>query len=281
MIASLNNVRCHTCRFNPDHREETLAQILQPCTLSFTVSQNEGHGMRVNANISDLCLNVSPHSIFIIQNSVQAFIESMGTQENAKKNSIDKGDEYEDLWATKRFENEEFWFLKPEETKEAIDVVNSLNSNAAILQDQQAILRINNLVIKIESGLGNNTIPLLLLESTFECDLKNWASPQMSLLGRLDLEMAYYNSNLALWEPVIEPICQMKPDGSIDKRRWDMLVSLQSNASNDYGSAFVSPNFDEADGFMCPENMPPLMVIGLESKGLRRRVASAPPGCEW
>ena len=46
-------------------------QILRPFTLAFTVSQNEGHGMRINVNIGDLCLNVSPRSIEIIQNSVQ------------------------------------------------------------------------------------------------------------------------------------------------------------------------------------------------------------------
>lgn len=28
----------------------------------------------------------------------------------------------------------------------------------------------------------------------------------MSVMGNMELEMAYYNAKLALWEPVVEPI---------------------------------------------------------------------------
>ena len=72
------------------------------------------------------------------------------------------------------------------------------------------IININNLVVKIESGVGNNTIPLLLLESTFNCDVRNWSGPRMTAIGSMNLVMAYYNSKLALWEPVIEPVCQVR-----------------------------------------------------------------------
>ena len=34
MMASISSIRCHTCKFNPKYREETMAQILQPCTVS-------------------------------------------------------------------------------------------------------------------------------------------------------------------------------------------------------------------------------------------------------
>ena len=44
-----------------------------------------------------------------------------------------------------------------------------------------------------------------------------------------------------------------------------MNVTLQQNATSDFGSAFVSPSFDETDGFVTPESMPPLMVLSLTS----------------
>ncbi len=113
--------------------------------------------------------------------------------------------------------------------------------------DEQAVININNLVIKVrkvdfeekkfkaniqvknkaiikkreevnnyfnnqvESGIGNNTIPLLLLESRFNCDIRDWSGPRMSVIGSMNLEMAYYNAKLALWEPVIEPIVSVNP----------------------------------------------------------------------
>ena len=78
--------------------------------------------------------------------------------------------------------------------------------------------------------------------------------------------MAYYNAKLALWEPVIESIPTVyKPDGTVIRKRWDMNLTLQQNASSDLGSALVSPSFDVTDGFVTPELMPPLMVLSLQS----------------
>ena len=68
--------------------------------------------------------------------------------------------------------------------------------SSQVRQDEQAILQVNNIVIKFESGLGNNTIPLLLLESHFSCNVKDWSSKRMSVLGSIDVELAYYNSML-------------------------------------------------------------------------------------
>lgn len=101
MMASLSNIRCHTCRFNPKFREETMAQILQPCTLSFTISQNDDHGVRVQCNVSDLCLNVSPRSMEIIQNSVEAFIESMTAQDPSETATSENDEDYSNLWLPK------------------------------------------------------------------------------------------------------------------------------------------------------------------------------------
>ncbi len=222
MMASLTNVRCHTCRFNPAHREETMAQILQPCTLSFTASRTQGHGMRINANISDLCLNVSPHGIVVVQKSVQAVLDSMskaaeeaaGEEGTGARKSSLAYDSHGGLWKPRHFEDDEFWFLKAEESVEAVEALDSLSSGAGGFgagpsEDEQAIININNLVVKLESGVGNNTIPMLLLESSFSCDVRNWSGPRMSAIGSMDLEVAYYNSKLALWEPVVEPVCQV------------------------------------------------------------------------
>ena len=44
-----------------------------------------------------------------------------------------------------------------------------------------------------------------------------------------------------------------------------MTITLQQNATSDLGSALMSPNLDETDGFVVPEQMPPLMVLSLQS----------------
>ena len=38
LMASLTEISCHTCRFNPDERHDTMFQILKPCTLAVAVT---------------------------------------------------------------------------------------------------------------------------------------------------------------------------------------------------------------------------------------------------
>ena len=45
-------------------------------------------------------------------------------------------------------------------------------------------------------------------------------------------------------------------------------MRYQVNSRNELGSAILSPNFeaaDENDGFVCPENLPPLTEVGIHS----------------
>ena len=65
----------------------------------------------------------------------------------------------------------------------------------------------------------------------------------MSAIGSMNLEIAYYNAKLALWEPVLEPIVTVLPDGSSIKKRWELMIAMQNNGESDFGSAFVSPRF--------------------------------------
>ncbi len=174
---------------------------------------------------------MSPHSIFIIANSVQAFLNSFNSEKEEldkkrKKSEVNKED-HSTLWEVKSFRDEHFWFLKPDDPIDAVEELNSLSSTQSLIEDEQASVNINNLVIKVESGLGNNTVPLILLESSFNCDVRNWSSQRMTLIGSMTLEVAYYNAKLALWEPVLEPVCQIKPDGSELKKRWGINISMQ------------------------------------------------------
>ncbi|CAB4054790.1 VPS13A_C [Lepeophtheirus salmonis] len=68
----------------------------------------------------------------------------------------------------------------------------------------------------------------------------------MSAISTIKIEVAYYNSKCALWEPVLEPIVQRSiQDMNPSYKRWDLNVTLHNNASNDFGSALISPSFDE------------------------------------
>ena len=79
------------------------------------------------------------------------------------------------------------------------------SSQTSAQKEEVAVINISNLVVKFESGSGNNTIPLLLMESNFNCNVKDfYNNKRMTIIGNFNVEMAYYNAKLALWEHVIE-----------------------------------------------------------------------------
>ena len=112
------------------------------------------------------------------------------------------------LWENQPYSEEDLWYLKADE---ALDLANpssdnfSLASTSSVCLDQQLVFKINQLIVTVEAGQGNNTVPMLLLESKLTGDVRNW-SGRLSVSASTQMEMAYYNSKFALWEPVIEPI---------------------------------------------------------------------------
>ena len=108
----------------------------------------------------------------------------------------------------REYKSDEVWFLKKSEEvpESGLDAMSTLSSSQTSAQKEEvAIINISNLVVKFESGSGNNTIPLLLMESNFNCNVKDfWNNKRMTIIGNFNVEMAYYNAKLALWEHVIE-----------------------------------------------------------------------------
>ena len=108
----------------------------------------------------------------------------------------------------REYKSDDVWFLKKSEEvpESGLDAMSTLSSSQTSAQKEEvAVINISNLVVKFESGSGNNTIPLLLMESNFNCNVKDfWNNKRMTIIGNFNVEMAYYNAKLALWEHVIE-----------------------------------------------------------------------------
>eukprot|EP00092_Neocalanus_flemingeri_P033380 GFUD01036296.1.p1 GENE.GFUD01036296.1~~GFUD01036296.1.p1 ORF type:complete len:2741 (+),score=704.42 GFUD01036296.1:512-8224(+) len=274
-VLTVDRLRGHTCKFNPAIREQTLAQILQPTNMGMHFSQNsEPNRTRIDINFNHLVLNVSPASIYIIYNSYNTFMENLTNEQELEENSESGSalplSEGEHLWGTTTFSEEDLWYLKPDDAIDPLcrnpDTI-SLASTVSMSGDQQLMFNINQLIVTVEAGLGNNTIPMILVESKLSGEVRNW-SGRMSVLATTQLEIAYYNSKFALWEPVIEPIGYLTNTGRTAHNRWSLDIRYQVNSRSDLGSAILSPNFtggDEPDGFVCPENLPPLTDIGIHS----------------
>lgn len=136
--------------------------------------------------------------------------------------------DYSDIWDVKPFIPSQYWFLQPTAGEEALgadlDVTEGL--------PELCIIDVPELVVVIETGFGYYTFPMLILRSQMNAEVRNWSS-QISISSRLSLGMNYYNSSLAVWEPIIEPNERANPAGITETVPWDLSFSMQIDNSID------------------------------------------------
>ena len=125
----LDNLRGHTCKFDPAVRDSTLAQILRPTNMTMHFNQDldvVNPRTRIDMNFNSLVMNVSPASIMIILQSYNTFMENFqqtqldleggggggGGVAEKKRLEVNADDS---LWKTTDVRDEEFWFLKVDE----------------------------------------------------------------------------------------------------------------------------------------------------------------------
>lgn len=94
----------------------------------------------------------------------------MGPEESSDLSSSESIDDFSDLWLTRPFKENQLWFLKPDEVPvEAVETAPDGETGLTTLEtgsggDEQAIININNVVIKVH------------LTRSFNILLRNWSS---------------------------------------------------------------------------------------------------------
>nr|XP_023025019.1 vacuolar protein sorting-associated protein 13-like [Leptinotarsa decemlineata] len=116
------------------------------------------------------------------------------------------------------------------------------------------IISFPSVIVTIEAGVGNKTLPILMLEMGFRGCVRNWTS-QLNIEASLAMQMGYYNSKLALWEPLIEP--ELRSSECIP---WELKLELSMNQNHDDSSTMSPISEDEQE---LPQ---PLMSIDLISE---------------
>lgn len=121
-----------------------------------------------------------------------------------------------------------YWFLQPTIGEDALEA----DSDVFDARPERCIIDVPEIVVVIETGFGYYTFPMLILRSDMNAEVRNWSS-QISITSRLSLGMNYYNSSLAVWEPIIEPNERVTLAGTTESVPWDLNFSLLIDDSID------------------------------------------------
>ncbi|XP_024872138.1 vacuolar protein sorting-associated protein 13 isoform X1 [Temnothorax curvispinosus] len=230
IAGSIKDLSLLTGIYNPVKRADWIYQVLKPCSISVAGSTPEGKGLHLEVCCTDIHVSVSPGVIEIL-NKV---IHTVTRKEEEDKEIVKLEPNYEGLWIVTPFEENNYWFLKTEVAMEALEEFitypdDEIAAAAAVpYKPELAIVSAPTILFTLEAGVGNKTLPMLLLHVSFQSTVNDWSTKSMSVDSTMSVIMSYYNSRLALWEPLIEPI-ESSDNGKRRSTPWELKTKIQFN----------------------------------------------------
>lgn len=215
----IKNFSLYLSEFNPERRNQTKHYVLHPCSISASGSTPEDKGLHVSLNVSKIKICVSPATIELMNKIVATMTHEGIAKDDGNKEPTD----YSDLWLTKSFDDDDFWFIKVDEGLDALSL-DSLSLEPE-KKEELCVIEVPSIAIIIENGVGVHTIPMLFIETSMDAQISNWSS-EMGVSSTLRLTMSYYNNVLALWEPLIEPVEMDSSLGLSEYHPWEMTLDL-------------------------------------------------------
>lgn len=219
----MHNFNLHMCEFEMNRRNAIKYYIVRPVAISIQGSTPDNRGLKVAVAISDINISISPLILELVNKIIAQ------TTARSDTTVVEVVADHSDLWAPQPFHEEDHWFTQVETAQEAASVLQVVSSEVL---NELCTLDMPSLVLKIETGYGNHTIPMLRLASKMHVNVRNWSS-QIAVEGSLELGISYYNSSLALWEPLLEPNEIVSPSGLTTKVPWVLNLGVNLEDSMD------------------------------------------------
>ncbi|GLH03016.1 Vacuolar protein sorting-associated protein 13 [Gryllus bimaculatus] len=215
---TVQGLQIYSCCYHPDLRKSTMSQIVQPCSMKI-----EGSTTHFEVQFSNIRLRVSPGTINLLSRVITAAYsreENIGEDQNTEVN-------YSDIWIPKSINSSSHWFLKTEIGEEALEVTKKPSHPKSEPQKTRevCILKMPSLTVTVEAGAGSCTLPMIMLTAGINAIALDWSS-KLIIDGSMSLQMAYYNSHLALWEPLVEPV-EVTHFGKSSHKPWELLAKIE------------------------------------------------------
>ncbi|CAG9559724.1 unnamed protein product [Danaus chrysippus] len=194
--------------------------LLAPTNLSLALSQPPGHGLHIDVALTDIKITVSPDTIALL-NRVLATVTSREEDNVVQENNPII---YESLWDVKQFRPNTYWFLKTEEAEEAINLEEPEQTVAKAPVGEICLLSSPSIVMALEMEIGNETIPVLVMQASLTGQVKDWSS-DFYMDSTWAMQVSYYNIGRAVWEPLIEPVEILK-DYQYKHVPWELKMEV-------------------------------------------------------
>ncbi|XP_046683901.1 vacuolar protein sorting-associated protein 13 isoform X2 [Homalodisca vitripennis] len=249
---SINDFQLFSCCFNPEKRKKTKSKIIRPVTVYLVGCKGQTQGFKLDFTTTNIRVAVTPGTLELLTKIMQTV--------TAGKQSIvpveEEEHDYSDIWDVDEFNDVDYLFLKTELAEDAWQVLDLHLPKLSI--NEICVLKVPSVWITLEAGVGNKTLPMLLIEYNMQACVKSWSS-QVNAEASMNLQVSYYNSRLALWEPLVEPVEIIEPKGIVTHIPWELTIQVDTNDSQ-------KQEENEIDGIEESSVTKPKCVISIVSK---------------
>ncbi|XP_071050774.1 intermembrane lipid transfer protein Vps13-like [Onthophagus taurus] len=248
----VKDIQMYTCCYNPTQREKTTHFVLFPFTLNIAGSTPEGKGLHIEICLTEIRIKISPTTTQLLNRVYSARF----VMEQDSKKEDETFENMFDLWSPKPYNEKQYWFFNTSVTEDAIEYIRGGVYPISFegKKYEMCIIRVARLVLTLETGELNAAMPILMLESCFEGNIRDW-SADMAVDATITLQIAYYNSNFAAWEPLIEPNGTFHENVTIHQP-WELKVDVSK-----YREDASSLPFTHHDGEIVLSGQPKMSVI--------------------
>uniref|UniRef100_A0A8D3DRE7 Vacuolar protein sorting-associated protein 13C n=1 Tax=Scophthalmus maximus TaxID=52904 RepID=A0A8D3DRE7_SCOMX len=225
--ANLRELKVLACPFIRNESEgKAVTTVLRPCSVALETKTQPNQPLSGSVTVEEVIVKISP----FILNTVMTITAAMTPKQSDEQSPDSAG--ATDLWSAMNIYDCNYWFLGVDQ---ATEVTETFREQDGRNDGESFAAEVKVVQVTLESGLGHQTIPLLLAESTFNGSAKNWSS-LLQLRANMTLEVNYFNEIHAVWEPLIERV----DNGS---RRWNLELEMKNNPVHDkspiHGDDFV------------------------------------------
>lgn len=205
MMAVMEELRMFTSCVDKFQEEHVRSEILKPTEISVNSTFTVENGQHMEISFSPIEIHVTAGAVEILSKS----LSSLGGPSQEQKTDLVAEPDNKHIWNAQPIGKAKLWFLEERAVHIATeametDVVAAQDAVAAH-KDEQALLNAKSIVITVEQGSENRTVPMLLWRASLEAEVLDWSS-QMAVRAFLGSVVFCYNEKLAVWEPLVEPI---------------------------------------------------------------------------
>uniref|UniRef100_A0A915Q109 Vacuolar protein sorting-associated protein 13A n=1 Tax=Setaria digitata TaxID=48799 RepID=A0A915Q109_9BILA len=236
MVGGIRNLQIISTYYLKSKRDKIPYQVLKRTDIDIRLTM-EQKTMSENfvIHIGQLYLKISPAIIRLLSAVSSNFLSATNVNEDsltARKPVLKK---YPNYWEKRKIDkNKHWWFNVPEAEQEdyecAVDVV------ATVGHEQQGIITMGSLIVTLEAGVSNRTVPMVLLESSAKIAASQW-STLLAVDADLQFQISYYNETFCVWEPIVEPV----EVGDNVWRSWVLKAELRTHGEDELTLNGASP----------------------------------------